>query len=467
MDNEIWVFLSHSNKDYEKVCKVRNMLEQQGYRPLVFFLNCLNDDDEIDLLIKREIDSRQKFILCNSVNARNSKWVQKEVDYIKRKNRLWEKVDIDASIEYIERSLVRFQSRNTVYINGVSGDNEIIESIARYFMDKDYIVVNIDNCDNEDYIKCGYFVNLYSENVLLKWNTPRFVMNYNKILKYDYITEETAIINVFIDPRDELLRKYYMDPGVDKYEGLPESDNKIIDVDYSDKKMDDIPFLIYDILLKLDSNINDIFNFSESCKKTPCEIETLKKCMELNYTNLELGELIQYGFLFENYHEYLQHDVLSIIRSTAMFELACNYIVGGAIKKSFKEAIKLFYTASILGMKNAQKILYKLGPTVLSVQLVKELEKNAFKSADGFLEYLLAKCVEYKKSFLVDKDAILHLYEYSAMKGCVFASEELRCIHANIQNICNEKHEISNNININDLCIYTCKVNWSELLKRI
>ena len=101
MDNEIWVFLSHSNKDYEKVCKVRNMLEQQGYRPLVFFLNCLNDDDEIDLLIKREIDSRQKFILCNSVNARNSKWVQKEVDYIKRKNRLWEKVDIDASIEYI------------------------------------------------------------------------------------------------------------------------------------------------------------------------------------------------------------------------------------------------------------------------------------------------------------------------------------------------------------------------------
>ena len=180
MDNEIWVFLSHSNKDYEKVCKVRNMLEQQGYRPLVFFLNCLNDDDEIDLLIKREIDSRQKFILCNSVNARNSKWVQKEVDYIKRKNRLWEKVDIDASIEYIERSLVRFQSRNTVYINGVSGDNEIIESIARYFMDKDYIVVNIDNCDNEDYIKCGYFVNLYSENVLLKWNTPRFVMKDRK-----------------------------------------------------------------------------------------------------------------------------------------------------------------------------------------------------------------------------------------------------------------------------------------------
>lgn len=47
MDKGIWVFLSHSNKDYEKVRQVRNILEQQGYRPLMFFLNCLNDDNEI------------------------------------------------------------------------------------------------------------------------------------------------------------------------------------------------------------------------------------------------------------------------------------------------------------------------------------------------------------------------------------------------------------------------------------
>ena len=56
MDKGIWVFLSHSNKDYEKVRQVRNILEQQGYRPLMFFLNCLNDDNEIDGLIKREIE---------------------------------------------------------------------------------------------------------------------------------------------------------------------------------------------------------------------------------------------------------------------------------------------------------------------------------------------------------------------------------------------------------------------------
>ena len=47
MDKGIWVFLSHSNKDYEKVRQFRNILEQQGYRTLRSFLNCLNDDNEI------------------------------------------------------------------------------------------------------------------------------------------------------------------------------------------------------------------------------------------------------------------------------------------------------------------------------------------------------------------------------------------------------------------------------------
>lgn len=32
-NNEIWIFLSHSNRDYEKVWQVRNMLEEQSLRP--------------------------------------------------------------------------------------------------------------------------------------------------------------------------------------------------------------------------------------------------------------------------------------------------------------------------------------------------------------------------------------------------------------------------------------------------
>ena len=60
----IWVFLSHSSKDYDKVCLVRNELEKYNFRPLMFFLKCLDDDKynkEVENLIFREIDSRSRF----------------------------------------------------------------------------------------------------------------------------------------------------------------------------------------------------------------------------------------------------------------------------------------------------------------------------------------------------------------------------------------------------------------------
>lgn len=98
-DNDVWVFLSHSNKDYVKVREVRNLLEEQNFRPLMFFLNCLNEDDEIDSLIKREIDSRKRFILCDSPNAQSSKWVQKEVEYIQSKQRYYYTLDLSESSE--------------------------------------------------------------------------------------------------------------------------------------------------------------------------------------------------------------------------------------------------------------------------------------------------------------------------------------------------------------------------------
>ena len=96
---EIWVFLSHSNKDYEKVIKVRDLLEKHSFRPLMFFLKCLNDKDEIDDLIKREIDCRGRFILCDSENARKSDWVKREVEYIQSKQRVYQTIDIDAPVE--------------------------------------------------------------------------------------------------------------------------------------------------------------------------------------------------------------------------------------------------------------------------------------------------------------------------------------------------------------------------------
>ena len=116
-NNEIWVFLSHSNKDYEKVRLVRNMLEEENLRPLMFFLHCLNDDDEIDTLIKREIDCRTRFILCDSNNAKDSKWVQKEVEYIKSKDRIYETIDLAMSIDEIKDKLRDFITRTRIFVS--------------------------------------------------------------------------------------------------------------------------------------------------------------------------------------------------------------------------------------------------------------------------------------------------------------------------------------------------------------
>lgn len=116
-DNEIWVFLSHSNKDYEKVRQVRNMLEEQSLRPLMFFLQCLNDDDEIDELIKREIDCRTRFILCDSEEARKSKWVQREVEYIKSKDRMYETIDLSKSLNEIKEDLQQFVTKTRIFVS--------------------------------------------------------------------------------------------------------------------------------------------------------------------------------------------------------------------------------------------------------------------------------------------------------------------------------------------------------------
>lgn len=119
-DNKIYVFLSHSHHDYEKVRVVRDLLEDGGFRPLMFFLKCLEKDEYNELtqtLIKEEIDSRQRFVLCKSKNANKSKWVQFEVDYIKKRQRPYETVDLETSVDAQKRVLLQFKRRSTVFLS--------------------------------------------------------------------------------------------------------------------------------------------------------------------------------------------------------------------------------------------------------------------------------------------------------------------------------------------------------------
>ena len=78
------VFLSHSSKDIEKVRQIRDILEVLDYEPLLFHLKCLDDDNgDLETFIQKEIESRNIFIYCKSQNAESSRWVQKELEYIK------------------------------------------------------------------------------------------------------------------------------------------------------------------------------------------------------------------------------------------------------------------------------------------------------------------------------------------------------------------------------------------------
>ena len=85
-DQGAWIFVSHSHRDLSKVRQVRDLLEARGHNALLFFLKSLGDDDEIDDLIRREIEARTWFILCESDNARTSTWVKRELQIIKNSN---------------------------------------------------------------------------------------------------------------------------------------------------------------------------------------------------------------------------------------------------------------------------------------------------------------------------------------------------------------------------------------------
>lgn len=185
-DNEIWVFLSHSNKDYEKVRKVRDILEEQQLRPLMFFLKCLNDDEEIDSLIKREIRCRTRFILCDSKKARNSKWVKREVEFIKSLDRECETVNLEDSIEDIRKQLFEFKKRTSLYISYTRKDQQLAYDIAnrlkkyefKVWIDlaNDFIDENYEHVIKHEIRSCissGFVVALLNENQFVEGNWSR------------------------------------------------------------------------------------------------------------------------------------------------------------------------------------------------------------------------------------------------------------------------------------------------------
>lgn len=118
-----WIFVSHSLRDWEKVRQVRNLLEDRGHKPLLFFLKCLNDDSEVDTLIRREIEARTWFLLCDSANARESRWVQAEMQIIKElEGKVYEVIELDSDIASQMQRVDALSKRATVFLSYLRKD---------------------------------------------------------------------------------------------------------------------------------------------------------------------------------------------------------------------------------------------------------------------------------------------------------------------------------------------------------
>lgn len=144
-----YVFISHSHQDIKKVRQIRNAMEEEGYEPLCFYLKCLTDEDEIEGLIKREIDAREWFVYIDSPNSRASRWVAKEREYIASlsgKQIVTIDLEKEGSMQEVSRKLIRGLRVMIVY---GTADQELANAFRDAFAGKDMQVI-LDACDRPD-----------------------------------------------------------------------------------------------------------------------------------------------------------------------------------------------------------------------------------------------------------------------------------------------------------------------------
>ena len=225
-DEGAWIFVSHSHKDLEKVRFIRNEFEKRRHNPLLFFLKCLDDESELDDLIKREITERNWFVLCDSLNARSSKWVQEEVKMIKSlEGKVFKKINLNDDLGKQLDDIDNFSKRATVFISHTMKDESIGRKLIDKFKEHEFGVFDYKNITTsmhslkdvmhsviDDVLGKGFFFFFLSEE------TFKSIYVIEEIVYA--ISKSARVIPVFVDefPNVELLAKQ-------AYQTVDESDN--------------------------------------------------------------------------------------------------------------------------------------------------------------------------------------------------------------------------------------------------
>lgn len=137
-----WVFISHSHQDIENVRRIRNKLESLGFEPLLFYLKCLSDKDEIEELIKREIREREWFIYADSKNARNSEWVRTEREYIETlSGKKVFTVDLSAEPQEQMAAIEHMARQMKVFIAASRRDRPLTEALKEALLSHDMQII--------------------------------------------------------------------------------------------------------------------------------------------------------------------------------------------------------------------------------------------------------------------------------------------------------------------------------------
>ena len=138
-----WVFVSHSTRDIHKVRQVRNYLERRGAEPLLFFLRALTSKPELRELLRREIDERNIFLLCDSPSARRSRWVQEEVRHVRSRlvGKIYSEINLEWPWERQKAELDRLTRRTTVYLSYARSDSKRVAPYVDYLDRVDFAVL--------------------------------------------------------------------------------------------------------------------------------------------------------------------------------------------------------------------------------------------------------------------------------------------------------------------------------------